>query len=502
LILIVDLVAAGAGHAASTYVTISSPIKGATVHGTIAVATTESNNVSWINVFVDGVWIAANPPTQSRPYSISWNSTTVADGKHTISVTGYRSRNAAIANASVAITAQNHAATPTPTPRSTPTPASSYVQITAPASGAIVQGTITVATSESASVSWVNFFVDSVWFASNPSSASPPYSVPWNSASVANGSHTLSVTGYNSSNAAIANAQVGIVVQNGAAVTATPSPRATPSPLPTTAPTSPPTSSMVPTPSPAPTRTASPQPTATGSPTPTPTPPAGSFPISDSAAAAMVVLNPSFEPRPDNYPANDTVPTAAQLSQVGALSFLDSHGNGLLAKATGNYTGTTDEILQWAANKWGFDPDITRANAVTETHWHQYDIGDIGNGVSLGILQVKSADFTGTCSPVSLNGGNTAFATSPLCLTYNSTAFAADYKLAYQRACMDGSITYLNSETPTTGYPTYANATGDARLWGCIGDWYSGSWYDSGAISYVQDVQNNLSTKPWLQPGF
>jgi autotransporter family porin len=118
----------------------------------------------------------------------------------------------------------------------------------------------------------------------------------------------------------------------------------------------------------------------------------------------MVVLNPSFEPRPDNYPANETVPTAAQLSQVGTLSFLDSHGNGLLAKATGNYTGTTDEILQWAANKWGFDPDITRANAVTETHWHQYDIGDIGNGVSLGILQVKSADFTGTCSPVSLNG--------------------------------------------------------------------------------------------------
>ena len=36
LILIVDLVAARAGHAASTYVTISTPTKGATVHGTIA----------------------------------------------------------------------------------------------------------------------------------------------------------------------------------------------------------------------------------------------------------------------------------------------------------------------------------------------------------------------------------------------------------------------------------------------------------------------------------
>ena len=33
---------------------------------------------------------------------------------------------------------------------------------------------------------------------------------------------------------------------------------------------------------------------------------------------------------------------------------------------TGNYAGTTDEIIQWAALKWGFAPDVLRAVAVIE----------------------------------------------------------------------------------------------------------------------------------------
>jgi autotransporter family porin len=216
----------------------------------------------------------------------------------------------------------------------------------------------------------------------------------------------------------------------------------------------------------------------------------------------MVVLNPNFEPRPDNYPANNTVPTSADLAQVGTLGYLDSHGNGLLGKVTGNFTGTTDEILQWASYKWGFDPNVTRAIAVNESYWHQDDVGDVGNGVSLGILQVKSSDYPGTCNPVSLNGGDTSYMNDPLCLSHLMTAFAADYKLAYQRACMDGSIGYLNQETPTGGHANYANATGDERLWGCVGNWYSGDWYDSGAIEYIEQVQAYLASEPWLQPGF
>jgi hypothetical protein len=315
---------------------------------------------------------------------------------------------------------------PTPTP--TPTPiSSSLLSIISPTNGATVAGMVHVATRETSSVSWINLFVDGKWVAANPPTALRPYSVAWNSASVANGRHTVSVTGYNSSNAAIASSRIGIAVRNGVSTRPTPSPKPT-----------------------ATRRGATPTPRATRSSRPkaTPTPRTGAYPLSDAAAAAMVVLNPGFEPRPGNYVPNHRTPNAGELGAVGALRLLNAHGNSLLLKADGNYTGTTDEILQWAAYKWGFDPDITRANAVTESHWHQYDLGDIGNGVSLGILQIKSADYFGTCNPVSLHGGDIRFVTDPGCLSYNYTGFAADYKLAYQRACMDGSVTYFASQTP------------------------------------------------------
>ena len=369
------------------------------------------------------------------------------------------------------------------------------LKITAPANGAIVNGTVTIATAESSNVSWINVFVDNVWVASNSPTALRPYSVSWNSTTVQDGKHSVSVAGYSSRNSVIAKTAITVSVLNQQTI-ATPSPTPTITPAPTPTPTPPSATASLPL-QPTPTLT---QPPASATPTPAAT--ATCCPLSDAAAAAMVALNPNFEPRPDNYPANDMIPTSADLAQVGTISYLDSHGNELLGKVTGNYTGTTDEILQWASYKWGFDPNVTRAIAVEESYWNQYDLGDVGNGVSLGILQLKSADYPGTCNPVSLNGGDTSYINDPLCLSNLMTAFVADYKLAYQRACMDGSIGYLNQDNPRGGHATYANATGDERLWGCVGDWYSGDWYDSGAISYIRKVQGDLSTEPWLQPGF
>ena len=37
------------------------------------------------------------------------------------------------------------------------------------------------------------------------------------------------------------------------------------------------------------------------------------------------------------------------------------------------WVGTTDEIFQWAACKWGVPDDLLRAVAVRESTWHQYD---------------------------------------------------------------------------------------------------------------------------------
>jgi hypothetical protein len=349
--------------------------------------------------------------------------------------------------------------------------AAAGVSITSPAEGATVSGVVAINTTSSIDVAMMTIFVDRTMVGWIWPATSAAHSSPWNSANVPNGPHTITAIGYTAVGGANATAAISVVVQNGAAPVLPPPPGVLPTPKPTPAP---------PGPGPAPL----------------------SYPLDDATAASRVVRDPGFEPRPDNALANRTIPTAVELAQVGTDGALDAHGASLIAKVTGNFTGTTDEILQWASYKWAFDPDVTRATAVTESHWHQYAVGDIGNGVSLGILQIKSSDFHGTCDPVADHGGDTGFVNDPLCLSHTSTAFAADYKLAYQRACMDGSISYLSERTPNSGYPSYTSATGSDRLWGCVGNWFSGGWYDDGAVSYIQEVQDNLNNKTWLQPDF
>lgn len=46
----------------------------------------------------------------------------------------------------------------------------------------------------------------------------------------------------------------------------------------------------------------------------------------------------------------------------------------------------------------------------------------------------------------------------------------------------------------TAGYPSY----GPGDLWGCIGRWFSGAWYDAGAVGYISNVQGNLASRVWL----
>jgi hypothetical protein len=88
-----------------------------------------------------------------------------------------------------------------------------------------------------------------------------------------------------------------------------------------------------------------------------------------------------------------------------------------------------------------------------------------------------------------------------------STAFAADYRYADQRACMDGAYTsyYASSgQQPNTyaaditNYESNPDTTNTDRvLWGCIGMHYSGSWYDSGAQTYIDAAQSAMLTQPW-----
>lgn len=151
-----------------------------------------------------------------------------------------------------------------------------------------------------------------------------------------------------------------------------------------------------------------------------------------------------------------------------------------MGRVSGNFIGTTDQILTWVACKWGFPLDVVRAQASQESDWRQSLLGDCGattqpqtgGCASVGILQVKGADLPPTHRH-----------TWPY--AYESTSWNADYAFAVRRACYDGKIDWLRN-----GYHA-----GD--LWGCIGQWFSGGWHDGGAEDYIALVKQRLAGRTW-----
>ncbi|MGH9125956.1 MAG: hypothetical protein ACRDZ8_14700 [Acidimicrobiales bacterium] len=219
--------------------------------------------------------------------------------------------------------------------------------------------------------------------------------------------------------------------------------------------------------------------------------PPGSALPSDATCAGLVRTAP--EQRADNALANATTPPPGSFT-LAALGLQNGYLNGteaLEARVTGDFTGTTDEIIQWAACKWGFDENVVRAIAMNESDWHQDEVGDVTSNAALcppGMTAPCARSFgihqvTWNSDPVG------SFPWSE-----QSTAFDLDVSLLVHRICYEGDMQWLKN----IGYTTYR--AGD--LWGCVGQWYSGNWHDAGANTYISEVQNYVSTKPWNQAGF
>lgn len=202
--------------------------------------------------------------------------------------------------------------------------------------------------------------------------------------------------------------------------------------------------------------------------------PVGSAPLSDAEAAARVKRSP-WEPRPENYIPNHRIPTSTELSTFRSLNASPARYKD---KVTGNFTGTTDEVIQWAAHKWGIDEDLFRAVAVQESWWRMSAVGD--GGISFGLTQIKSTVSKGTYP-----------------LSQLSTAFNADYYAASFRYYYDGAGTWLNDPCCFSG-TTYK--AGD--VWGSVGAWFAGRWYTAPAVDYINKVKGRLVYRTWSQPGF
>lgn len=243
----------------------------------------------------------------------------------------------------------------------------------------------------------------------------------------------------------------------------------------------------------------------------------------------------TWEPRPDNAGPNSRMPNVQRVHAAFAArpraidgAYNRRWDSWLLQRVTGRYTGTTDEIMQWAACKWGISDNVLRAIAVRESTWYQYEVYPSGRCVYLwGCGDMMPAGTAGArtyCSRISSFGHDyqadygvgicpKTFSIAGIMswqnprwgvmrgnqngtfpFNRNSTAFAMDYLAAELRGCYEGWERWLAN----TGTRTYAR--GD--LWGCVGAWYSGDWRSDSALGYISRVRTELRNRTWLQPGW
>ncbi len=223
-------------------------------------------------------------------------------------------------------------------------------------------------------------------------------------------------------------------------------------------------------------------------------------PLPGDAACAAAVVRSAWEPRPDNAAANATVPTAAQLDAFRADAWggvADPANAVLRQRVTGAFSGTTDEIIQWAACKWGFDADVIRAQAAVESWWRQDTAGDLTADPTLWPPGATCDDAAHCYQSYGLLQIKWVYWHSAWPMARDSTAFNLDAALAWRRVCYEGYIQWL-SAPGTAGYPSY----GPGDLWGCMGQWFSGGWYDAGAVGYVARVRQDLADRVWMGQWF
>jgi hypothetical protein len=168
------------GDTTAPSVAIATPLDQSHVSGPVAVTANATDDVGVVGVQfqVDGASLGAE--ILAAPYALSWVSATSANGPHTLTAIA---RDAAgnRAQSAVSVFVSNATA-------DTTQPA---VTITSPANQATATGSVTISASstDNVGVVGVQFQVDGT--AIGNETATAPYSIVWNSASVSDGPHTI-----------------------------------------------------------------------------------------------------------------------------------------------------------------------------------------------------------------------------------------------------------------------------------------------------------------------
>jgi hypothetical protein len=184
---------------ATTTVSITAPSTGATVSGTtVAVSATASSTagIAGVQLKVDGINLGAEKTT--APYTVTWDTTQVPNGSHTLTTVARDTAGNLTISAAVSVTVSN----------------ATTVSITAPSSGSTVSRSVTILAnaSNTGGIAGVQFKVDGANLAAEKTTA--PYSITWDTTQTANGSHLLTAVARDSAGNLTTSPAVTVTVSN------------------------------------------------------------------------------------------------------------------------------------------------------------------------------------------------------------------------------------------------------------------------------------------------
>ena len=158
-------------------VSITAPVTGAIVSGSVTVSANATDSVGVVGVQfkLDGANLGAE--LMAAPYATSWNTAVSSPGAHTLTAVARDAAGNTATSASVSVTVAD---------MTLPT-----VSITAPANGATISGTISVSANatDNVGVVGVQFKLDGVNLGAEVLAV--PYAVSWATTTAVNGAHTL-----------------------------------------------------------------------------------------------------------------------------------------------------------------------------------------------------------------------------------------------------------------------------------------------------------------------
>jgi thermitase len=192
----------GSGDSTPPSVQIAAPTAGSVLAGVAAINISGSDNVAVTRVefYLNGTGVATNA---NAPATYSWDTTLYGNGSYTLQARAYDAAGNVGTSTSVPVTVQN------PVPDTTPPTA----QITAPANGSTLSGTVSVkiAASDNVGVTLVEYYLNGT-LAGSGGGATTAFS--WNTTLYPNGSYTLQVRAYDAAGNVGTSALLTVSVRN------------------------------------------------------------------------------------------------------------------------------------------------------------------------------------------------------------------------------------------------------------------------------------------------